>query len=51
LLAALIFLDDNGYRFDVDDPPTLAEVIRDAIDKKIDDQEFTKILRTFIVPK
>lgn len=50
LLAALIFLDDNGYRFDIDDPPFLAELIRDTVDHLVTEADFIKILRTFIVP-
>jgi prophage maintenance system killer protein len=51
LVAALLFLDDCGYRFAVDDPPFFADLIRNAIDRKVTDENFVRIIRTFIAPK
>jgi death-on-curing protein len=50
LIAAAEFLEINGYRFSIDDSDFFGEIIRDAIDKKIEEDEFIKIMRTFIEP-
>ena len=51
LLSALIFLEINGYRFEVDDHVFLAELIRGAVAKEVSETDFISIIRTFIVPK
>jgi death on curing protein len=50
-ISAGIFLEINGYKFEVDDSIFLAQLIRDAIDKKVAEKDFIQILRTFIVSK
>jgi len=50
-LAAGLFLEINGYRFEVDDSEFLGALIRSAIEKERDQAEFIKILRTFIALK
>jgi death-on-curing protein len=51
LLSALEFLEDNGYRFEIDDYVYLAELIRDAVAKEVSEMDFIRIIRTFIIPK
>jgi death on curing protein len=51
LVAALIFLELNGYRFEVDDEIYLADLIRSAAAKKVSEPDFVRIIRTFIAPK
>jgi death-on-curing protein len=50
-LAAGIFLELNGYRFEVDDSDFLGELIVEAIERRRDQADFIRILRTFVVPK
>jgi death on curing protein len=50
-LAAGVFLELNGYRFEVDDSDFLGALIREAIEKQREQADFIRILRTFIVPK
>jgi len=51
LVAALIFLELNGYRFEIDDEIYLADLIRSAAAKKVSEPDFVRIIRTFIAPK
>jgi death-on-curing protein len=50
-LAAGIFLELNGYRFEVADSDFLGELIVEAIERRRDQADFIRILRTFVVPK
>ena len=51
LLAALVFLETNGYTLEIDDPIYLANLIRWAIDKSVTQTEFIRVLRTFVVSR
>ena len=49
-LAAAIFLQLNGYRFEVDDSDLLGELILSAIEGSTTEKDFVSIMRTFVVP-
>lgn len=51
LLAALIFLELNGYRFEIDDEIYLADLIRKAAARETGEADFIRVIRTFVVSK
>jgi prophage maintenance system killer protein len=48
LISTALFLQDNGYRFVVDDAEFLGELVRAAIVGDRSERDFIAILRTFI---